>query len=71
MKTQKLIDTHLIPRLLVVPVICSLAFAACSDADGVVGTHATVNLQNAANSEIVAIDPNTNAPTVLITRIGR
>jgi hypothetical protein len=34
--------------LFVVPVICSLAFAACSDIDGVPETHATVNLQSAA-----------------------
>jgi hypothetical protein len=71
MKAQKLLNMNLVPRLLIVSVICSLAFAACSDADGVVGTHATVNLQNAATSEDVAIDPNTSAPTVPITRIGR
>jgi hypothetical protein len=68
MKTQKLIDTHLIPRLLVVPVICSLAFAACSDVGGVAGTNATVNLQNAATSDNVTIDPRTGE---LMTRIGR
>ena len=71
MKTQKLIDTNLISRLLIVPVICSLAFAACSDAGGMAGTHATVNLQNAATGDNVTIDPRTSAPRVVITRIGR
>ena len=52
MKTDKLIRTISIHRLLfVVPVICSLAFAACSDLAGTVGTHATVNLQSAAVGE--------------------
>jgi hypothetical protein len=71
MKTEKLIDTNLIPRLLIVPVICSLAFAACSDAGGMAGTHATVNLQNAPTGDNVTIDPSTSAPRVLMTRIGR
>jgi hypothetical protein len=71
MKTQKLIDTNLIPRLLIVPVICSLAFAACSDADSTAGMHATVNLQNAATGDNATIDPSTSAPRVLMTRIGR
>jgi hypothetical protein len=71
MKTQKLIDTNLIPRLLIVPVICSLAFAACSDTSGMAGTHTIVNLQNAATGDNATIDPGTNAPTILMARIGR
>ena len=47
MKTQR--STNSIPRLLLtVPVICSLAFAACSDVGGTARTHASVNLQSAA-----------------------
>jgi hypothetical protein len=71
MKTQKVVDTKLIPRLLIVSVICSLALAACSDADGMAGTHATVNLQNAVTGDNLTIEPGTSAPRVLITRIGR
>jgi hypothetical protein len=71
MKTQKLIDTNFIPRLFIVPVICSLAFAACSDVSGMAGTNAPVNLQNAATGDNVTVDPRTSAPRVLITRIGR
>ena len=45
MKTQKLIDTHSIHRLqLIVPLICSMAFAACSDIAATTGTHPNVNL---------------------------
>jgi hypothetical protein len=45
MKTKKSIHIHSIPRLLfMVPVIYSIAFAACSDVAGTAGTHATVNL---------------------------
>ena len=52
MKTQKSIHTNFIRRLpFMVPVICSLAFAACSDVAGTAGTHATVNLQSAAAGE--------------------
>jgi hypothetical protein len=52
MKTQKLIHANSIRRLpFMVPVICSLAFAACSDVAGTAGTHATVNLQSAAVGE--------------------
>jgi hypothetical protein len=47
MKTQR--STNSIRRLLLTaPVICSLAFAACSDIGGAAGTHATVNFQSAA-----------------------
>ena len=34
--------------VVIVPVICSMAFAACSDVDSTAGTHATVNLRSAA-----------------------
>jgi hypothetical protein len=52
MKTQKSIHTNSIRRLpFMVPVICSLAFAACSDVAGTAGTHATVSLQSAAVGE--------------------
>jgi hypothetical protein len=48
MKTQNSIPTNANRRLLLmVPVICSLAFAACSDLAGTPGTHQTVNLQSA------------------------
>jgi hypothetical protein len=51
MKTQESIHSHSIRRLLLMgPVICSMAFAACSDV-GTAGTHATVNLQTAAVGE--------------------
>ena len=48
MKTQKSIqpDTHC-RLLLMVPVICSMAFAACSDVAGTPGTHQAINLQTA------------------------
>jgi hypothetical protein len=71
MKSQKVSDTKLIPRLLIFSLICSLAFAACSDADGTAGTHANVNLQSAATGDNATIDPGTSAPRFLITRIGR
>jgi hypothetical protein len=48
MKTQKSIHTNSNRRLLLmVPVICSLAFAACSDVAATPGTHQAVNLQSA------------------------
>ena len=63
MKTQKLIHTNSIPRLLfLVPVICSLAFAACSHVAGPAGTHATVNLQSAAMGERQSGDNVTIGP---------
>jgi hypothetical protein len=72
MKTQKVIDTNLIPRLLIVPVICALAFAGCSsDGDGMAGTHATADFQNAVTDDTLSIDPDTSAPSSLMTRIGR
>jgi hypothetical protein len=52
MKTQKSIYTNSIRRLpLIVPVIFSLAFAACSDVGGTAGTHPAVNLQSAVVGE--------------------
>jgi hypothetical protein len=48
MKTKKSIHIHSIPRLLLmVPVICSMAFATRADLAGKAGTHPTVNLQSA------------------------
>jgi hypothetical protein len=48
MKTQKTIHSSSNRVLfLVVPVICSMAFAACSDIAGAPGTHQAVNLQSA------------------------
>jgi hypothetical protein len=46
MNTQKSIHTHSIHRLglmLMVPLICSTALAACSDVAGRTGTHPTVS----------------------------
>ena len=63
MKTHR--STNSIRRLLLtVPVICSMAFAACSDVGGTAGTHATVNLQSAAvgkhqTGDNVTIGPRT------------
>jgi hypothetical protein len=52
MKAQKSIHINSIRRLLfMVPVLCSLTFAACSDVGGTAGTHATVNMQNGAVEE--------------------
>ena len=48
MKTQKSIVTNSIGRLLIiVPVIGSMAFTACSDVAGTAGTPSGVNLQSA------------------------
>ena len=52
MKTRKSIHTNSIRRLLfMVPVLCSLTFAGCSDFGGTAGTRTTVNLQNGAVGE--------------------
>jgi hypothetical protein len=65
MKTQESIRSHSIHRLLfMVPVICTMAVAACSDVAGTAGTHATVNLQTAAvggpqTGDNVTIGPRT------------
>jgi hypothetical protein len=68
MKTQKSVHTNSGPRLLLmVPVICSIALAACSDAAGTPGTHQTVNLQSAVTGQAetddnVTIGPRTYNP---------
>jgi hypothetical protein len=63
MKTKTLLQIHSIPRLLfMVPVICSIAFAACSDVAGTAGTHPTVNLHSAAVGEPQSGDTVTIAP---------
>jgi hypothetical protein len=52
MKTQRSIHTNSICRLfLMVPAVCSLAFAACSDVASTAGTHRAVNLQSAVVGE--------------------
>ena len=52
MKVQKSTHTNYIRRLLLmVPVVSSMAFAACSDVAGTAGTHRAVNLQSAALGE--------------------
>ena len=57
MKTKTLVSAPSIRCLLfLVPVICSLTFAACSDVGRVAGTHATVNLQSAAVGELQTSD---------------
>ena len=68
MKSQKSIHSQTLRRLvLIVPVIASMAFAACSDVAGTGGTHATVNLQSAAvgvpqTGDNVTIGPRTYDP---------
>jgi hypothetical protein len=63
MKTQKSIHSHSIRRLLLmVPVICSIAFAACSDVAFGAGTHPAVNLQSAAVGESQTSDNVTIGP---------
>jgi len=48
MKNQKTIHSNSHRGLLlVVPVICSMAFTACSDVSGSPGTHQTINFQSA------------------------
>jgi hypothetical protein len=48
MKTQKSTHTNSGRRLLLlVPVICSMALAACSDVSGAQGPYQTINLQKA------------------------
>jgi hypothetical protein len=57
MKNQKSMNANLIPRLfLTVPIICSTAFAACSDVAGTAATHSVVNLQSAVVGERQAAD---------------
>lgn len=76
MKTKNSHDTNFIPRLLVISLIFSLAFTACSDVGGMAGPYATVNLQSAAvglgqTSDNVTIDPSTSNPGFRLARIGR
>jgi hypothetical protein len=48
MQSNTSIHSHTLCRLvLIVPVIASMAFTACSDVAGTGGTHTTVNLQSA------------------------
>jgi hypothetical protein len=64
MKTQKSIPTKTNCRLLLlVPVICSMALAACSDFADTPGGHQTVNLQSALAAEPQARDNVTIGPT--------
>jgi hypothetical protein len=70
MKTQKSIHDNSIRRLLLmVPVTCSMAFAACSDVAGTPGTHQAVNMQSAVvrrpqTGDNITIGPrNYNAET--------
>ena len=76
MKTKQFINTNFIPRLLVVSVICSLAFVACSDLNDRAKTPMNVNLQSAAmgvrqTGDQMTIGPSTGDSGVLLTRIGR
>jgi hypothetical protein len=48
--------------LLMVPIICSMAFAACSDVAGTPGTHQAVNLQSAAVGHAKTVDNVTIGP---------
>ena len=65
MKTQKSIHSSSHRAiLLMVPVICSMAFASCSDVAGTPGTHQAVNLQSAVvghaeTGDNVTIGPRT------------
>ena len=63
MKTQKSIQTDSVCRpLLIVPMICSMALAACSEVAGTAGTHPTVNLQSAVVREPQTGDDVTIGP---------
>ena len=48
--------------LLVLPAICSMAFAACSDVAGTPGTHQAVNLQSAVEGHAKTGDNVTIGP---------
>jgi hypothetical protein len=65
MKTQQSVGANSTRQLLlIVPVICSMAFAACSDMAGTAGgTHATVNLTSAAAGTRQTGDNVTIGPT--------
>jgi hypothetical protein len=68
MKIQQLTHIGSIRGLVsVIPVICSMAFAACSDVAGTPGTHQAVNLQSAVvghgvTGSNVTIGPRTYNP---------
>jgi hypothetical protein len=68
MKTQKTIDGGSNRGLLLmVPVVCSMAFAACSDVAGTPGTHQAVNLQSAVVGRAWTTDNVTIGPRVYNT----
>jgi hypothetical protein len=57
MKTTKSSRTNATRRiLLIVPVTCSMAFAACSEVAGTAGTRPNVNLQTAPVGELQTAD---------------
>ena len=63
MKTQRAIHTHFTRRLLlIVPLISSMAFAACTDVAGTPGTHQAVNLQSAVVGQAQTDDNVTIGP---------
>jgi hypothetical protein len=52
MKRDKSTHNNLICQfVLIFPVICSMAFAGCSDVPGTAGTHATIGFQSAVTGE--------------------
>jgi hypothetical protein len=70
MKTQESIHINSIRRLLLmVPVICSLTFAACSDLAGTAGTHTAGNLQSAVVREPHTRDNVIVGPTTYNSQI--
>jgi hypothetical protein len=63
MKTQRSTHTNFTRGLaLVVPVIFSMAFAACSDVAGTTGAHQGVNLQSAVIGHVGTGDSVTIGP---------
>jgi hypothetical protein len=61
MKTQKSIHTHPIHRLgLIVPLISTMAFAACSDVAGTAGTHPTVSFVAAGTAARPRVQSGSN-----------
>jgi hypothetical protein len=63
MKTQKPTHTDFTRRiLLLVPLTCSMAFAACTDVAGTQGTHQAVNLQSAVVGQAQTGDNVTIGP---------
>ena len=64
MKTQKSIPSNAGRRLLlIVPVICSMALAACSDVASTPGAHQAVNLQTAVIGQAQTGDNVTIGPS--------